>query len=149
MWFGEYTLPVNFAYFFSRFDILSFKFIFFLPTSHTAPSSLCNLSGQFSFPPSFSCVLSAATRDSLLPTAVYHERGCTFQSVTLHHYVAPSSRGLVLSLAGCYGFTVFASCSLSLYLFFLLDCFLLPQPEGLPLAKSSNTAPHPQHSFLL
>jgi len=58
------------------------------------------------------------------------EGGCTFHSVTLLHYLAPSAGGLGLSLVAA----LFACCSL-FFLSVLLDCFLLPQPEGLSPAK--------------
>jgi hypothetical protein len=139
LWFSKYTLPGTLL------TLLQVRYIVFQvypsPTStpHLPLCAICP--GQFASP--LCCFIW------LLPAAMYRGRGCTFQTVTLLHYLAPSSRRLVLSLAGCCRVTLFASCSHFLFLSFLLHCFLLPQPEGLPPAKSSNSAIHPQHSFLL
>jgi hypothetical protein len=118
---------IHFTWNFAYFSAGSVYCLSSLSFSHlyTPPSSLSNLYRPVPLSSIIPCVFSAATRNAVLfyltasrrrvPTAM--ERGCTFQSVTLLHYLAPSTRGLVLSLAGCCRFTLFASCTLFFFPF--------------------------------
>lgn len=74
------------------------------------------------------------------------ERGCTFHSVTLLHYLAPSTRRLLLSQAGCCWLTLFACCSLFFFLCSLTAFFYLNQKVFL-LARLPEPPPPPNIRF--
>jgi hypothetical protein len=147
LWFGKYTLPgMLLAFLLGRYIVFQFS-PFSVPhpplRNLSRPVSLLPISLRvFSAPPppQYCVVLSAARR---------HGKGLHFPLSCPSPLPVSINQGVLLLAEFCL-LTLFAPCALFFPFCFLLDCFLLPQREGLPPAKSLSLCPPspPNLSFL-